>query len=208
MWRRSFLTGMTSTAFGLRSGGLGWAQARPSARVVVAYEAAETPIPPDFIGLSYESAILAAGDYFTPDNASVLGLIRRLGSNGVIRIGGNSSERTVWRTRDQPAPPHSFVLTPASIDRLAAALRVLGWKLIYGLNLAWGTPEDAAEEAAYVARALGAHLLAFQIGNEPDGFGRWTAVRPKTYDVAERAAVLEGMGKLLEQVVAESVASD
>jgi len=30
----------------------------------------------------------------------------------------------------------------------------------------------------------------------------------KTYDVAERAAVLEGMGKLLEQVVAESVASD
>jgi hypothetical protein len=28
------------------------------------------------------------------------------------------------------------VITPAHIDRLAAALRLLGWKLIYGLNLA------------------------------------------------------------------------
>jgi Glycosyl hydrolase family 79 C-terminal beta domain len=26
--------------------------------------------------------------------------------------------------------------------------------------------------------------MAFQIGNEPDGFGRWTAVRPQSYDVA------------------------
>src|SRR5262249_41992728 len=58
----------------------------------------------------------------------------------------------------------------------------ISWKLIYGLNLARGTPESAAEEAAYVARALGPLLLAFQIGNEPDGFGRWTRVRPPTYD--------------------------
>ena len=28
------------------------------------------------------------------------------------------------------------------------------------------------------------NLLAFQIGNEPDGFGRWSAVRPETYDAA------------------------
>jgi len=28
-------------------------------------------------------------------------------------------------------------------------------------------PEDAAAEAAYVARATGPQLLAFQIGNEP-----------------------------------------
>jgi hypothetical protein len=30
----------------------------------------------------------------------------------------------------------------------------------------------------------GPQLLAFQIGNEPDGFGRWSGVRPKTYDTA------------------------
>src|SRR5262245_4183354 len=184
MQRRSFLAGLSSAAVGL--GARTWARAQAGVGVAatVAYEAAGTAIPPDFIGLSYESAILAGGDYFTPDNASVLGLIRRLGPKGVLRIGGNTSERTVWRPRDTPAPPGSFVITPASIDRLAAALRLLGWKLIYGLNLARGPPADAADEAAYVARAVGANLLAFQIGNEPDGFGRWTAVRPTTYDVS------------------------
>src|SRR5262249_53074241 len=80
--------------------------------------------------------------------------------------------------------PGSFVITPSSIDRLAAALRILGWKLVYGLNLARGTPEEAAAEAAYVARAVGADLIAFQIGNEPDGFGRCTAVRPHSDDGA------------------------
>src|ERR1051326_2243046 len=78
----------------------------------------------------------------------------------------------------------AMVVTPAAIARLAATLRALGWKLIYGLNLARGTPDAAVEEAAYVARALGPLLLAFQIGNEPDGFGRWTRVRPPSYDFA------------------------
>jgi hypothetical protein len=34
-----------------------------------------------------------------------------------------------------------------------------------------------------VARAVGPLLLAFQIGNEPDGFGLWSGVRLKTYDL-------------------------
>jgi hypothetical protein len=158
------------------------AQTQPAISIAVDYEAAGTPIPSDFIGLSYESAILADAGYFSLDNTSVRGLVSRLGAAGVIRIGGNTSERTVWRPGGEPVPPGTIALTPASIDRLAAFLRAVGWKLIYGLNLARGTPELAAEEAAYVARAVGANLLAFQIGNEPDGFGRWTAVRPKTYD--------------------------
>jgi hypothetical protein len=64
----------------------------------------------------------------------------------------------------------------------AALVNALDWRLIYGLNLARGKPEAAAEEAAYVARAAGPRLLAFQIGNEPDGFGRWSGVRPQGYD--------------------------
>ena len=89
----------------------------------------------DFIGLSYESAILAGADYFTPNNASTLGLIRSLGESGVIRIGGNTSERTVWGADAKPVRPAGLVIAPANIDRLATALRVLGWKLIYGLNI-------------------------------------------------------------------------
>jgi hypothetical protein len=186
--RRRFLGGAAGAALGLFAGGpsgpqASWAQTGADARLVVAYGDAGAPLAPDFIGLSYESAILAAGDYFTPDNASILGLIRSLGDDGVIRIGGNTSERTVWRPQAGPAAG-SFIITPESIDRLAEVLRIAGWKLIYGLNLARGTPQDTAAEAAYVARAVGANLLAFQIGNEPDGFGRWTAVRPQTYDAA------------------------
>src|SRR5262245_34012675 len=182
MQRRTFLIGMTAAALGpyARAGG----QTQVPINIVVDYEAAGPPIPSDFIGLSYESAILADGAYFTPDNKSVLGLIRRLGPNGVLRIGGNTSERTAWRPGGETIPPGMIALTPASIDRLAAFLRAVGWRLIYGLNLARGMPAQAAEEAAYVARAVGPNLLAFQIGNEPDGFGRWTAVRPKAYDAA------------------------
>ena len=110
--------------------------------------------------------------------------MRTLGSQGVLRIGGNTSERTLWRTQDTPAPRENFIITPFAIDRLAGFLRALGWRLIYGLNLATGAPEEAAAEAAYVAGAAGPQLLAFQIGNEPDGFGRWSGVRPKTYDTA------------------------
>jgi hypothetical protein len=185
--RRGLLRGVAAAAAGLLVGSRARARADADALLTVDVRDAGRPIAPDFVGLSYESAILAAGDYFTPDNASVLGLIRRLGPNGVLRIGGNTSERTVWRAETAPAAaaaPGSFVITPASIDRLAAALRILGWKLVYGLNLARGTPAEAAAEAAYVARALGDDLTAFQIGNEPDGFGRWTAVRPQGYDVA------------------------
>src|SRR5450432_1426868 len=101
--RRRFLSGMTGAAVGMFACGPGRAQADADARLVVAYEDAGRPIALDFIGLSYESAILVAGDYFAPDNGSVLGLIRALGQNGVIRIGGNTSEHTVWRAQAKPA---------------------------------------------------------------------------------------------------------
>src|SRR5262245_28347404 len=51
----------------------------------------------DFLGLSYESAVLASPDYFSPKNLSVTGLLRGLGSGLVLRLGGNTSETTIWR---------------------------------------------------------------------------------------------------------------
>ena len=183
MDRRRFLLGLAGGSAALISRAS--AQDAPAlARLVVDYEDAGRPIARDFTGLSYESAVVAANDFFTADNRTLLRLLRTLGSEGVLRIGGNTSERTLWRTQDTPAPSENFVITPFAIDRLGGFLRALGWRLIYGLNLSAGTPEDAAQEAAYVARAAGPQLLAFQIGNEPDGFGRWSGVRPKTYDIA------------------------
>src|SRR5215207_4463369 len=164
---------------------LGLAQGAAEITATVAYERPGPAVPFDFIGLSYESALLVNADYFSLDNRSVHGLLRTLWPNGVLRIGGNTSERTFWR--DAPAAPPQgaiYVITPAAINALAALMRSLDWQLIYGLNLARGTPQAAADEAEYVARAVGRHLLAFQISNEPDGFGKWSAVRPQSYDVA------------------------
>ena len=65
--------------------------------------------------------------------------------------------------------PHSFTaIEPVAVDRLVEFLQATGWNAIYGLNLGTGSPERAAEEAAYVARKLGKRLLFFQIGNEPE----------------------------------------
>ena len=116
--RRRLLRGAAASAVGLLASGPARAQSDASTHLAVGYEDAGRPIASDFVGLSYESAILAAGDYFAPDNASVLGLIRSLGDNGVIRIGGNTSERTVWRAAGEPAAAESLVITPVSVDRL------------------------------------------------------------------------------------------
>src|SRR4051812_8754634 len=112
MQRRSFLTGIGTSVVGFAAPGSAHAQDRIDARLTVAYDASGMEIPSDFIGLSYESAVLADAGYFAADNQSVLGLIGLLGRNGVIRIGGNTSERTVWRASDEPAPPGSFGITP------------------------------------------------------------------------------------------------
>jgi hypothetical protein len=58
---------------------------------------------------------------------------------------------------------------------------VPGWSLIYGLNLGLGTPEMAAQEAAFVSRVVGSKLLAFQMANEPDLFYK-NGLRPASYN--------------------------
>ncbi|HYM32513.1 MAG TPA: hypothetical protein VEU47_14505 [Candidatus Cybelea sp.] len=155
-------------------------------RVKVEPARAGARIPSDFLGLSYESGELPHADFFSARNRSMVSLIRGLGPNGMIRIGGNSSERTLFRSeggRDIKQPRTTFA--PADVDRLAGFMDAIGWKLVWGLNLATGTPDDAAREAAYVMRRLGKRLAAFQIGNEPDLLGGDGRPRPNGYGVAD-----------------------
>jgi hypothetical protein len=148
-----------------------------------------TTVPPDFLGFSYESSLIPSPDFFSTANTSLLALMRRLGTQGVLRIGGNSSEFSQFQSvpmplvtpANLPARAHPYAISPNDITRLGAFIHASGWKLIYGLNLGTGTPDIAADEAAAVSRAVGASLLAFQIGNEPDLFRH--GLRPKTYSV-------------------------
>jgi hypothetical protein len=50
----------------------------------------------DFTGLSYESAQLGNPYFFSGDNTDLSGFIHRLGTSGVLRIGGNTSEYCYW----------------------------------------------------------------------------------------------------------------
>jgi hypothetical protein len=160
-------------------------------------------IAEDFTGLSYESAQLSDPDFFAGDNRQLIELVSGLGQHGVLRIGGNTSEYCFWKSdpraegvssnpipealgpdKGNKAPPHR-VITEQAIHNLREFLdRLPGWSLIYGLNLGLGTPAMAAEEAAFVSRAMGAKLLAFQMANEPDLFFK-NGLRPQSYNAEQ-----------------------
>jgi hypothetical protein len=156
------------------------------------------PIAPDFTGLSYESAQLSDPSFFAGDNTELIGLIRRLGRDGVLRIGGNTSEYCFWAPDATPVtgqepmgpdpghkPATDRQITSLAVRNLRDFVDATGWKLIYGLNMGKGSAADAAAEASYVMRTIGPDkLLAFQLCNEPDLFHR-NGIRPEGYNARQ-----------------------
>jgi hypothetical protein len=185
MNRRSFLlqTGAataSAAAWPARSFALNAA----SSELRLAERPVESRIPLTYSGLSFELAQLSEPEFFSAANTGLIAHCRTLSANGVLRLGGNSSE-FCWFQADASTPepklhvppgdlaanwmPHRlFRVTPQAIDNLADFLRAAGWRLIYGINFGNNTPERAAVEATYVASKLADRLEYFQIGNEPD----------------------------------------
>lgn len=149
-------------------------------------------LPQDFTGLSYESAQLANPDFFSAGNAPLLKLFRELTPQGVLRLGGGSSEYTTFSEIEGKGPPpfetfgpdtsktvkNGTVTSALALRNLRAFLDAINWTCLYGLNLGQGTKENAVAEAEAAYRILGPRLLALQIGNEPDSFGRF---RPRAW---------------------------
>ncbi len=173
------------------------AAASISATLAIDEFAALATIPPDFIGLSYESAQLANPAFFSAENTALITLFREVGDQGVLRLGGGTSEFTAFTTEEPPpAAPFDAVgpdtsknvksdtpITPKSLRNLRAFLDAVGWRCLYGLNLGRGPIARAAEEASYVEKILGPRLIAFQLGNEPDAWRR--RYRPATWSYAD-----------------------
>ena len=112
-------------------------------------------------------------------------LVRGLGTNGVIRVGGITSDSASFAPDAvaSSSAAKSTVINAANLRELDGFLDATGWRLIWGLNLGSGDMENAAKEAVAVAAAVKDKLLAFEIGNEPDGFAgdAFNAHRPKNY---------------------------
>jgi hypothetical protein len=143
-------------------------------------------IPSDFVGLGYEISSVARPGLLSEHNTQYVQLVRTLGSQGVIRVGGNTSDYATYAPSAQPlSSPETgpgSVVNDAVLRDLGAFLKATGWKLIWGLNLGRGTKEEAVAEAKAVLATTSPNLIAFEIGNEPDLFSHREIHRKKGYD--------------------------
>ena len=217
MKRRAFLQSslLASGSLLLSRGGLAQMMSDTAVPVDLAIDISQYghTILANYTGLSYEQSQLGNPDFFTGTNTQLAGLMDTLGRHGVLRIGGNTSEYTFWNRNAKPskkdmmmaagpdkghhAPPR-VTITPEAIRNLKDFLDRTGWTLIYGLNLGQGTPETAADEAAFVMETIGRDkLVAFQMGNEPDLFNR-NGLRPKTWGVDDYLADWERFYKAVK----------
>src|SRR6185312_12330815 len=139
-------------------------------------------LAPDYMGLGYEISSVAIPGLLSAKNAPYVGLVKALGARGVIRIGGNTSDFATYAANGVPvSSPKGTVVTDANLTELRGFLDALDWKLIWGLNLGGDKLDNAVEEARAATRIFGDRLIALEVGNEPDLFGR-AGHRPADYN--------------------------
>ena len=132
------------------------------------------PIPPGFIGFSFEFP--AVRDYTGSDpkaiNPVLVQLIRDVapGQAPVLRIGGNSTDGTWWPLPGvTPSPGITYTLTKSWLATTRALAVDTGAKLILGVNLKDDSVPEAEAEAYAYRTGIGAKRIeALEIGNEPE----------------------------------------
>ncbi len=140
-------------------------------RVRVDTHSVTAKAPDDFMGLGYEVSSVPIPGLFDPENRVLLRLLRNLGSHGVIRIGGNTSDYDSFSARSAGvSSPNGTVVNEQSLEKLGRFLGASGWRLVWGLNLGSRNVEQVVAEAQAVSSHCGNSLLAFEVGNEPDLF--------------------------------------
>ena len=187
MNRRQFIEGFVGS-FGLPLGYPAPGMAQPATtktiRVAIDTRRKQGRIPNDFTGLGYEISSVAISGLLSDKNRAYVQLVRGLGASGVIRVGGITSDSASFAADAAASPAaKATLINAANLRELGAFLDAIGWRLIWGLNLGSGDSKNAAAEAVAVAAAVRDKLLAFEIGNEPDGFAgdAFNSPRPKNY---------------------------
>jgi len=152
-------------------------------------------IPANFLGFSYEASELKRiwgpapvppNPEFIATNTTFVNLLKNLGS-GTLRFGGLSVDHAYWSRNPEETFPGSgaqAVIYPADVDQLFAFAKQAEWGVIYGLDLGIDNPSMAADEASYVSQIGRQNLVAFEIGNEPNGYAQ-NGTRPSTFTYAD-----------------------
>ena len=133
-------------------------------------------ISADFIGLGFETAAVAQSNFFSATNSTMARLYRNLSAHGLMRIGGIISDHTRYVPDGVPAvltQTGVTIINRANLADLAGFARATGWKIMWGLNLATGSKEEAVQEAKAVDGILGSSLQSFEIGNEVEALRRF-----------------------------------
>jgi hypothetical protein len=136
-------------------------------------------VPLSFLGVSAEYQSVPMWAHGGRAVYRMLALLRpREGGPLLVRVGGDSADRTVWDLDDPTAPRWSVRLTPLWLRSTRSLVRHTGARLMLDLNLVTGTPRDAARWAGAAEHALPrGSIAALEIGNEPDIYDRhaWLA---------------------------------
>jgi hypothetical protein len=157
------------------------------------------PVPPRFLGLSFEVSSADQLSYYA-NGGDFATLLRSLGP-GVLRLGGASADtRVAWSDAHTSRPAWaSSVLDSQDLRRLARLARETGWRVLLTLGLAHYEPRVAAREAAAAKAALGPSLMGIEIGNEPDSYALHD-LRHRAWGYAEYDAEVSGYRRAIAAV--------
>jgi len=130
------------------------------------------PVPARFLGLSFEAQALGQIGSLAA-RGDLVSLLRSLGP-GLIRFGGVTADQNVaWSDSQTPRPAWATgTIGPAQMKQLGELARRSGWGVLLTVGMAHYEPQAAAREIASARAALGSRLVAVELGNEPDAYGR------------------------------------
>jgi hypothetical protein len=132
------------------------------------------PIAPNFLGLAFEYNTIPQLAGATPASVNPVfaQLVRNLDPAGhpVIRIGGQSTDRTWWPVNGMARPYGvTYSLSPAWMAAASSLAQATGAQLILGVNLEANRLRISQVEASQLVQGVGAgNIDALEIGNEPE----------------------------------------
>lgn len=175
-------------------------QTAAAATITVQSSTVGRSIPPGFLGLSMEFQGLAsyAGSDPQAVNPVFEQLLRNLApaQQFVLRVGGQSTERTWWPVPGMARPKWAqYTLTPTWMSVARSLAQATGLRMILGINLEADSRQVASAEAqAMLSRIGSGPIEALELGNEPEQYGSfpWYQFpagvhhfgRPNTYNFA------------------------